>query len=66
MACMRKAQTMASDETALYDSALLKFHEFRRQGYPVSVLAGVCSYMAATTSRYTWIRVRDELRETMG
>ena len=43
---------------ALYLSALQKLDEFRRLAYPTSVLRGACTYMAACTSCYAWIRVR--------
>ena len=52
---------MASDRAALNESALQKLAEFRELAYPKSVLRGVCSYMAATTGQYEWIRVRDEI-----
>ena len=58
MACLKKVHRMASDAPALHDSALQKLEEFRRLRYPKSVLRGVCTYMAATTSQYEWIKVR--------
>jgi precorrin-4 methylase len=58
MACMQKVQRMASDKEAIYDSAVQKMAEFARLEYPISVLRGVCTYMAATTAQYEWINVR--------
>ena len=58
MACMQKVQRMASDKKAIYDSAVQKMAEFARLEYPISVLRGVCTYMAATTAEYEWINVR--------
>ena len=52
---------MASDGDALFSSALQKLAEFRELGYPKGVLKGVCTYMAAITSRYNWIQVRTEI-----
>ena len=49
MACTQKIQRMASDKKAIYDSAVQKLAEFARLKYPISVLRGVCTYMAATT-----------------
>ena len=63
MACLKKVNRMASDAPALYDSALQKLEEFRRLQYPVPVLRGVCTYMAACTSQYEWIRVRSEVEQ---
>ena len=57
-ACLKKVHSMASDCEALYLSALQKLDEFRRLAYPTSVLRGACTYMAACTSSYAWIRVR--------
>ena len=58
MACMQKVQRMASAKEAIYDSAVQKMAEFPRLEYPISVLRGVCTYMAATTAEYEWINVR--------
>ena len=52
---------MASDPEALRSSALQKLEEFRRLRYPIAVLRGVCSYLAAITKTYTWIQVRSEV-----
>ena len=60
-ACMKKVQLMASDGDALFSSALQKLAEFRELGYPKGVLKGVCTHMAAITSRYNWIQVRTEI-----
>ena len=49
---------MASDADAVYHSGVQKLSEFRRLAYPVSVLRGACTYMAACTACYAWIRVR--------
>ena len=49
---------MASDADDAVVSALQKLDEFRRLAYPKSVLRGACTYMAACTSCYAWIRVR--------
>ena len=61
MACMKKIQLLTSDQSALYSSATQKLAEFARLQYPISVLRGACTYMAATTAEYAWIRVRSEL-----
>ena len=57
-ACLRKVQSMASDDTELYRSAEQKLAEFSELEYPTTVLRGVCTYLAACTGRYEWIRVR--------
>ena len=57
-ACLKKVQNMASDQHVLYTSALQKLDEFRQLAYPTSVLRGACTYMAACTGCYAWIRVR--------
>ena len=57
-ACLKKVHSMASDSEILYTSALQKLDEFRRLEYPTSVLRGACTYMAACTNCYAWIRVR--------
>ena len=49
---------MASDGDAVYESGVQKLDEFRRLAYPKSVLRGACTYMAAVTACYAWIRVR--------
>ena len=61
MACMKKVQAMASDRDVLYPSAVQKMDEFRRLSYPIAVLRGVCTYMAACTHEYEWIKVRSEV-----
>ena len=58
MACMKKVQAMASDADALHGSALQKLEEFRRLCYPKAVMRGVCTYMAACTREYEWIKIR--------
>lgn len=57
-ACLKKVHSMASDAEAVYNSGLQKLDEFRRLAYPKSVLHGACTYMAACTACYAWIRVR--------
>ena len=57
-ACLKKVHSMASDADAVYASGLQKLDEFRRLAYPRSVLRGACTYMAACTGSYAWIRVR--------
>ena len=57
-ACLKKVHGMASDAAAVYTSGLQKLDEFRRLAYPRSVLRGACTYMAACTASYAWIRVR--------
>ena len=61
MACMKKVQRMASDKEAIQRSAIQKFAEFARLEYPISVLRGVCTYMAAVTAEYEWIKVRERV-----
>ena len=61
MACMKKVQAMASDRDVLHQSAVQKMEEFRRLSYPIAVLRGVCTYMAACTHEYEWIKVRSEV-----
>ena len=56
--CLKKVQGMASDSDALLTSALQKLEEFRGLAYPRSVLRGACTYMAACTGCYGWIRAR--------
>ena len=53
-----KVHGMASDGNAVYESGVQKLDEFRRLAYPKSVLRGACTYMAAVTACYAWIRVR--------
>ena len=57
-ACLKKVHGMASDGDALFASALQKLDEFRRLAYPKTILRGACTYMAATTGCYAWIRAR--------
>jgi hypothetical protein len=57
-ACLKKVHGMASDGDAVYESGVQKLDEFRRLAYPKSVLRGACTYMAAVTACYAWIRVR--------
>ena len=57
-ACLKKVHSMASDGDAVVASALQKLDEFRQLAYPKSVLRGACTYMAACTACYAWIRVR--------
>jgi len=59
MACLKKVHRMASDRYVLQCSALQKLEEFHRLQYPTAVLRGVCTYMAACTSQYGWIQVRE-------
>ena len=58
---MRKVHKMASDERALRQSAIQKLAEFRRLGYPLGLLRGVCNFMGATTSEGAWIGVRNAI-----
>ena len=62
MGAMRKIMVMTSDADVMITCALQKLREFYRLAYPPSVLIGVCTYMAATTENYTWIKIREELR----
>ena len=57
-ACLKKVHSMASDAEAVFTSAVQKLDEFRQLAYPKSVLRGACTYMAACTACYAWIRVR--------
>ena len=57
-ACLKKVHGMASDPDAVYQGGLQKLDEFRRLAYPKTVLRGACTYMAACTSCFAWIRVR--------
>ena len=50
---------MASDKTALVESAVQKLAEFQRLHYPSGLLTGVCNYMGATTGNNAWIRARE-------
>jgi len=59
MACMKKVHTMASDAGVLHVSALQKLKEFHQLCYPIAVMRGVCTYMAACTHEYEWIKIRD-------
>ena len=38
-----------------------KLSEFHALGYPIAVLRGVCTYLGASSGRYEWIQVREEL-----
>jgi hypothetical protein len=58
LACLRKAQHMASDQRALWDSAYAKLAEFQRMGYPRGMLWDACSRMGATTRDPTWFKIR--------
>ena len=55
MACLRKAQTMASDPQTLKEGALAKIAEFQRLRYPISVLNKACVFLAANTGEVTWL-----------
>ena len=61
-ACLRKVQHQASDRAALGSSALDKIAEFRRLGYPDTVLHGACTFLAATSGEGAWITIRNALR----
>ena len=63
MASLQKVRKMASDSAVMHQSAIQKLREFRMLGYPVSVLRGVCTYMAAVTHEYQWIKIRAEVTE---
>ena len=58
---MKKVHHMASDKTALTESAIQKLAEFERLNYPRGLLVGVCNYMGATTGENAWIRVRERI-----
>ena len=58
---MRAVHKMASDREALRDSVLQKLEEFRRLGFPLGLLRGVCNFMGATTGEGAWIGVRNAL-----
>ena len=61
-ACLRKAQSMASDPQRVREGALEKITEFRRLRYPLSVLQKACNYLGATSGEGMWITVRNALR----
>ena len=61
-ACLRKAQSMASDPRQLYVGAVDKIAEFRRLRYPISVLQKACAYLGASSGEGMWITVRNALR----
>ena len=50
---------MASDAGVLHVSALQKLKEFHRLCYPIAVMRGVCTYVAARTHEYERIKIRD-------
>ena len=56
--CLKKVHSMASDAEAVFAAGVQKLDEFKRLAYPKSVLRGACTYMAACTACYAWIRVR--------
>ena len=56
--CLKKVHSMASDAEAVFAAGVQKLDEFKRLAYPKSVLHGACTYMAACTACYAWIRVR--------
>ena len=61
-ACLRKAQSMASDPQRVREGALEKITEFRRLRYPLSVLQKACNYLGAMSGEGMWITVRNALR----
>ena len=58
-ACLRKVQRMASDRTAMENSAWEKIREFHNLGYPRGMLKAACNYLGASTKERGWFEVRD-------
>ena len=62
-AVMKKIHKMASDDRALYHSAIQKIHEFLHLEYPKKMLWTTCTTMGVLTRNTTWFDIRDELRD---
>ena len=60
-AALKKVHHMSGDGEAMQHSAIQKLAEFARLGYPRGLLRQQCSRMAAITSDYEWIQVRDQV-----
>ena len=60
-AALKKIHAMASDPDGLHSSAIQKLAEFADLHYPRGLLRQQCSRMAAITSQFEWIKVRDEV-----
>ena len=60
-ACLRKIQKMSSHPDTLYKSGMAKTKEFQNIGYPLRVLKGACTYLAASTGTKHWLDVRDDM-----
>ena len=63
ISCLRKVEAMASDDKAVWDSALDKIAEFQQLGYPRGMLWDACSKMGATSRNRTWFDIRDGLQQ---
>ena len=59
LACMRKVHDMASDDKALYDSAIQKLSEFWHLDYPDKLIWKICTTMGVQTRVKTWFDIRD-------
>ena len=62
-AVMKKIHKMASDDRALYHSALQKIHEFLNLHYPKKMIWTTCTTMGVITRNATWFDVRDALSD---
>ena len=60
-ATLLKLHNMASDDGVLCESAIDKLHEFKRLGYPPSLIASACGILAARTRNTMWFRIRNSM-----
>ena len=61
LACLKKLQKMASDNTALKDSAIQKLHEFLNLQYPKKLIWSMCTTMGVQTRNKVWFNIRDSM-----
>lgn len=55
---LQRVQRMASSPDQIVSAAMQKIAEFRRLKYPMSIIRGACTYVAATSGNARWLDVR--------
>ena len=61
ISCLKKIDSIASDATALYNSAMQKLREFCKLSYPRNMLWAACTTLGVQTRDRVWFEVRDDL-----
>ena len=59
---MRKVHAMASDDQALYQSAIAKLSEFWHLDYPEKLIWTACTTIGVQTRIATWFDIRDDFQ----